>query len=120
MKTRCIYTPSILSSPTNHANCLFFRRWRFRRGSEHALLSDLGALVEEPNRHRNQYESDAAKQGGGILNTHSLEHLLREKREDGAEDTSKERVCGDCRGSELCGVSKILNAVNKWVVLTIR
>jgi hypothetical protein len=75
------------------------------------FLPDLRALVEEPNRHRDQDESDASKECRSVLDTHTLEHLLREQWENGTKDASKERVRGNRGGCKLFWVS-IGNDVN--------
>lgn len=103
----------LLSSHVNHNDTLdFFLSWRclddwFVKESRSisALLSDLGALVIEDNRHGNHQSGHTSEHRLSPLNTHGIEHVGSEEREDSAEEGPQEGIRSDCRRSKLCGES---------------
>jgi len=69
------------------------------------LLPNLLSLQIKPHRDGNQRNGDASEQRGRPLNSHAVEHLLREEREYSSTQTTQEGICSDCGGSKLLSVS---------------
>lgn len=71
-----------------------------RRRRELTLRADPLSIQVEEHGHRRQDHSYAADERGGPLDSHTVEHLRCEEREDTAEDGAHEGVGGDGGGSE--------------------
>lgn len=71
------------------------------RRRKSTLFSDLRAPEVEPDRDGDEDRGYTAEQGAGVLDAHSGEHLLGEKREHSSADTTEEGVRSDGGGGKL-------------------
>lgn len=94
-------------------------RNRFRkRRRKRTLLSDLRTFEVEPNRHWYEKRGDTAKQSRSPLDTHTFEHLTREKRECSSTKTTQECIRCDSGCGKL--VVRLAGVVCEHVELTIK
>lgn len=69
-------------------------------GSKRTLLSQLSTSQIEPHRHGYRNSSNTSQQGGSPIDSHTIEHLPRKKREACTTQRSQERVRSNGRGSK--------------------